>query len=111
MATKLVSMKITKADRSAEQEKYAAAPTEGDAYPYGLTVRLDDRSLEKLGEDVTDYAVGDKMMLIAMVEVCETSARESLVGGDDQSMTLQITSCCLEDAPAKDPASKLYNEE
>jgi hypothetical protein len=116
MAQKLVSMKITKADRKAQQEKYAtASPVDGDAYPYGLTVRLDNESLEKLGLDVSDYPVGDTVMLIATCEVCETSARQSVVGGENQNLTLQITEMCLEDAPTKkkssaDVAAALYKE-
>lgn len=115
MATKLVSMKVTKEEIAAKRKAYeTAAPVDGDAYPYGLQVRLDTDALDKLGIDVSDYAAGDVVMLIAECEICETGARESIVGGDSQNLTLQITKMRIEDLPdkkpdTKDAASTLYN--
>jgi hypothetical protein len=102
---KLVSMKITSGG-----EVYASAPS-APAYPYGLQLRLDTECLERLGFDVSDYSVGDELMLTARVEICETGAYESIVGGESQNLTLQVTAMNLGTAPKKDPASALYKEE
>jgi hypothetical protein len=109
MAQKLVSMKI---DRAAQQEKYASAVTDANAasYPYGLEVRLDNDSLEKLGIDVADLEVGGTLLLRAKVEITNVSKRATKESGEDQSATLQITKMCLEPPAAKSAASTLYKE-
>jgi hypothetical protein len=88
----------------------AIAPS-SPAYPYGLQLRLDTECLERLGFDVSDYSVGDKLMLSALCEICETGAYESIVGGESQNLTLQVTAMNLSNAPKKDPASALYKED
>lgn len=114
MATKLVSMKI---DRKAQTEAKAALMDAPDppAYPYGLEVRLDDDSLEKLGVDADDYSAGDELMIIAKVKVSSVSSRDNIIGGATQNMELQITELCLEDLPdakaeKKDVATSLYGK-
>jgi len=107
---KLVSMKRTKA----EQKTSAEGPAmDMPAYPWGLIVRLDNDSLEKLDEDASDYKAGDELLLIARVTVAETSTRQTLVGGKSQSLELQITELCLEDPPAKgsSAADALYGDD
>lgn len=108
---KLISMKRTKAEQKESTE--AGPAMDMPAYPWGLTVRLDNDSLEKLEEDAGDYKAGDELLLVARVTVAETSTRQTLVGGKSQSLELQITELCLEDPPAKgsSAADALYGEE
>jgi hypothetical protein len=109
MATKLVSMKV---DRSSAEEKTEAASMAVDqpAYPYGLSINLDEDGLEKLGLSADDLKVGDTKMLIAKVEVTSVSSNETKGGGKSESVCLQITDCCLEEAPSgKSAAASLYN--
>lgn len=105
MSADLKSMKITKS----QQEK-AMKPSliEFPQYPYGLTVRLDNDSLKKLG--ITDLPeVGEKMTLIAKVEVSSASQHAVKGGDDSKSVELQITDMCLEDeAEPKDASKELY---
>lgn len=91
--TKLTSMKITKAERKAREDRYKiSSPIDGDVYPYGLQIRLDDAALEKLDLDKLP-ATGRKVRVIAECMVTSTSERKSTHGGKDnrdRSLELQI---------------------
>lgn len=96
MPHKLTSMKITKAEREAKEKRYknlGPASIDGDVYPYGLQIRLDDNALEKLGLK-TLPKTGRKVRVIAECSVASTSDRQTVrtSGGDnrDRSMELQI---------------------
>lgn len=112
MASKLTSMKTTPAEMKARQEKYSGSSiaTDGPSYPYGLSISLDDESLEKLEVDVTDLAVGSTMVVVAKVKVSSVSSNQSDGGPSRQSVSLQITEMCLEPEGAKagDAADALY---
>lgn len=89
----LKDMKVTKAEAKAEKEKYASPIScgqDGDRYPYGLEVRLDNDSLKKLGI-TTLPKVGSKMTLTALVVVESASENQRREGGSRRDMTLQIT--------------------
>lgn len=108
MATKLVSMKLDAGDR--EKSPTAAADSVPDmpVYPWGLQVRLDDGSLDKLGMDSLPK-VDSERILIAKVKVVSVSSNASTGGNKHRSVELQITSMCLEPVPAeKDTAEELY---
>jgi hypothetical protein len=107
--TKLTSMKISKAERESLYSEKSIA-TEGPMYPYGLSVSLDNESMEKLGLEAGDLSVGSSMVLVAKVEVCSVSSSEYKGGDPNQSVTLQITDMCLEaeGAKASDAAGALY---
>lgn len=103
---KLVSMKVTAEERKARSEP-SSMVGEQDQYPYGLQVRLDNDSLEKLGEELPE--VGETYVLIAKVKVTATSSHDTAGGGKNRSCELQITSMCLEEASdGKAAADKLY---
>lgn len=85
------SMKTTAAERKAKREKYdTCKPIDGDVYPYGLTVRLEDESMEKLALKSLPKT-GSKMILMAEVTITSTESRDSEEGGKRESMSLQIT--------------------
>lgn len=106
----MISMKLDKADAKEE----AGATPDLPAYPYGLTLYLNDETLEKLGIK-TMPAVGSKLQLTATVIVTGTSVRatqgekEAGEGAEttDSCVDLQITDMDLA-APIKDMASTLY---
>ena len=78
-------------------------------YPYGLCIRLDKDSLEKLGITALPK-VGGEMMITAKAVVKSTSAYDTQ-GGTDMSVELQITDMDVgqtENAQNNDRASKLY---
>lgn len=86
----MISMKLTPAE--AKSETMLCDPDDTDdlpRYPYGLTVCLDDETLEKLG--ITQLpAVGTVMQLTALAEVCSVSQYENQTGSDN-NLSLQIT--------------------
>src|ERR1700744_2120113 len=99
----LVSMKLSPAEAKEESGDYAMGvasdPADQPAYPYGLTLDLDDETLAKLGI-TTLPQVGATMQLMALVEV--SSVRESQnQGGSTKGVCLQVTDMSLEaGAPA-----------
>lgn len=77
-------------------------------YPYGLRLCLDNDTLKKLGINKVP-AVGSKMKLMAMVEVCSTSAYETKENGMMQTMDLQIVEMSLSGNKKEIDPSKLYS--
>jgi hypothetical protein len=112
MATKLVSMKLDPKSQEEKGETAASPMGEAPVYPYGLSIQLDEDSLEALGLEKPLPKVDAEMMLYAKVTVTSVSSNESQAGSA-KSVGLQITDMCLEDAPAggRDHASALYGEE
>jgi hypothetical protein len=97
----MISMKLT--PEEAKQESHCVPCDDSPAYPYGLSLSLDDKSLEKLGITALP-AVGSKMVLRALVEVSSTSQHENQKD-KDISVSLQITDMDIE--PSRD-ATALY---
>ena len=78
MATKMIDMKRTAAERKARDKMYEGK-IGGEDYPYGLGVSLDHDSLTKLG--IHDLPkVGSKIMLHAHAHV-KSAREESREGG------------------------------
>jgi hypothetical protein len=104
----LVSMKIDPKER---EKKYAeSAIVDRPAYPYGLSIHLDDDALEKLGLSKLPE-VGTELALVAVVDVTSVSENDSGAGAV-RSASLQITSMCLEaKKAAKSTVEKLYSKE
>lgn len=103
----MIDMKLTAKEAKAE---VACCPAEegGPAYPYGLSLNLDDEVLAKLG--LTELpAVGTKMMLMAVVEVTGTS-QYSNQDGKEGNVNLQITAMDLQPADKPSAAERLYGK-
>lgn len=107
VADKLVSMKITAAERKDQASPMPVSPTDAPRYPYGLELHLDQDSLDKL--DLTLPKVGKEFLLVAKVKVTNVSSHENVGQKTQSTLGLQITSMCLE-PPGDDAASKLYPE-
>lgn len=107
---RLKSMKLTKAER---KDRNMAAPSilnadEGPAYPWGLTIDLEEESIKKLGLASTPKA-GETLMLEARVKVSRVAASDSVDQGETRSLSLQITDLCLEpEAGDGSVADRLY---
>jgi hypothetical protein len=105
----MISMKLTPAE--AKQEAgIAPMDAEQPAYPYGLTICLDDEALAKLG--ITSMPdVGTPFTLTARVEVCSTSQYQNQDGAD-RNLSLQITDMELGPPPStqtpEERAAKFY---
>lgn len=108
----MTNLALTKAEAKEESGVEPYLPK----YPYGLTLYLNDETLEKLG--MTEMPkVGSVLQLQAMVTVTGTSQRaqqtEKESGEPDETTTscvdLQITDMDLQ-GPAKDMAKSLYSK-
>ena len=88
MDTLLTNMKM-----STEEAKEEMQPTAADApeYPWGLSITLNDDSLEKLGMLKSLPAVNTKMVLTAEVVVSSVRSYQTQAGEDESSIDLQIT--------------------
>jgi len=97
----LTNMKLSKQEAKAE-----ATIDEGErpAYPYGLSISLDDDSMKKLKIGGDDLEVGDKVTITAKAQVTSKSGYESLLGGSDNSLCFQITDMEVSEA------SSLYDK-
>lgn len=91
MATKLIDMAYSKAELKAQNKEMSVGPGgQLDPYPWGLNIRLDKDSLDKLGMKKLPE-VGAELHFIAVAKVTnvQSSAREGM--NDDCSVGLQIT--------------------
>ena len=88
---KLVDMAYTKAELKAKDQEMSVGPSgQPDPYPWGLNLRLDKSSLDKLGiKDLPRVGGEYHFVAVAKVTGVNMSARE---GQDDEtSVALQIT--------------------
>jgi hypothetical protein len=84
----LVNMKLSPSEAK-EADCCAPATDGGPAYPWGLSLYLDDETLAKLG--ITQLPdVGSRLTLSAIVEVTSNSQRQTQEG-KTVNMDLQIT--------------------
>ena len=77
---KLVDMKKKKSKNTLRETKNTAAvPMEDEpAYPWGLELSLDQTSIKKLGIDVENISVGDKVHFFAEAQIQRVSINEHL---------------------------------
>lgn len=97
----LVSMERTPAEIKESEKPYEH---EADKYPYGLSLRLEEETLEKLG--ITELpAVGTSMALLGLAVVESVGEHESSSGGPHRNLTLQVTELALD---PEDTGSKMF---
>ena len=84
----------------------ATAPGDMPLYSYGTKLCLNDDDLLKLGMPMP--AVGQKFMLMAIVEVTMARAEKVQEGAAEIGADFQITDMELTPAAGKDPASVLW---
>lgn len=100
------SMKRSKKDvKNAE----VGIDSEEPEFPWGLRVDLDNESLDKLG--IKDLPkVGEKMTLVAKVEVIRVSESDSVSGEPRRDMELQITDMELAPEDTRSPGEIFYGD-
>lgn len=103
----LVSVKLTAADKKAQKDKWSE-PYEGDDFPYGLTIDLDDRMVRKLGLNLKDFPLDAKVEVTATAYVKSTSENKRN-GKEERSMCLQIEALeVVPDSAAEDVGETMY---
>lgn len=95
---KMADMKMSKAQT---KEMASPMPADSPSYPYGLTLRLDSASLDKLGL-ASLPKVGAKLMVHGMGVVTSVSQHESK-SNDSRNVEIQLQEMGVERA---DPMSK-----
>ncbi len=108
---KLVNMKMTVEE---QYPKTAEPSSPGPTYPWGLTLRLEEAVLARLGIKELPEAEAE-LMLTAKVMVTEVMSRDEVIGGETRkcrSLSLQITDLGLGAVKeeTKDAAKSLYKE-
>lgn len=80
----------------AEQKEHTTGPSlpEGEDYPYGLNINLEQESLKKLGLDADDFNIDSKVEIVCSGEINsihESSSKEN----NHSSVSIQITKMAL----------------
>lgn len=101
---KLTSMELSKKDKKENMPK-PCGEYEGPNFPYGLTIRLDNTSLEKLGIDSLPK-VGAKMTVSAIGVITSVSSHESK-NRDDRNVEIQIQQLGIENDDESDELSSI----
>lgn len=98
-----------------EKAEYSAPSISTPKYPYGLSISLCEKELEKLGIDENDLEVGDMLHLHALAKITSVSSQEYEEGSHCR-VELQICYLSGEDEDEeneeeeKSVTSKLYKK-
>jgi len=84
----LTSLKLTPEEKAAQAAKWTASPEQGEDYPCGVELRLDDAAIKKLG--LGPMMAGSKVSITAVAMV-EEVGEEMVNGKSERSMEIQIT--------------------
>jgi len=95
----LIDMKRPKEKKSSNME--VASVDEGERYPYGLRITLEDAELGKLGISVKELDVGKELSINAIAKVDRLEDRDSRNQGHNQSVSLQIVKLDVEKPKSK----------
>lgn len=96
----LVDMKLTPEMKKEDAQSSVLYDTPD--YPYGLKIQLDPETYAKLGMKEAPQ-IGQKMMMLAMIQVCGGCEESSKGDAKGYSATLQIMQ--MELKPAEDQKS------
>lgn len=87
----MVSMEMTAEERAENSPIVQGGSYEGPKYPWGLALRLENDSLEKLKVDFDSLEVGESYHLFALAKVTAKSSNERDSGEPCRCVELQIT--------------------
>lgn len=90
----LKSMKLPK-EETKKMDTCCPTPgtPEGDRYPYGLEIRLDEKVLKLCGKEANDFDINQTCMIVAECEVVQIrSSAGKKEYQNNESVELQITS-------------------
>ena len=103
---KLTDMKRSKKEREARNKGIeTCAPSSGEEYGYGLTIRLDEDDLKKLGLKPSSFDVGDDVEIEARGTI-KALRQEKGRSFDSSNVEIQITSIGIEPGSAAAAISK-----
>lgn len=108
MAPKLIDLKRTEADKKKERASYEESPYLGESedYSYGLSIRLDEDAITKLGIDTS--AMGSESVVIVCAEGVVTEESSNTYNGKTRrSMTIQLRKVSVEPQGDEEDAAKI----
>ena len=86
---------------------YGVHQTEGQQYPSGMRIKMEDQELMKL--DFNPKEVGEKIKATVLLEVIEVRHEGTLAGKNNRYVELQIQNMELE-KPEKKETAKFYEQ-
>jgi hypothetical protein len=111
----LKSMKLTR--KEAKADSVEAQEMKEPVYPWGLQYSLNEEVLDKLGDSIDEYEVGEEYYLYAKCKVVGKSEREYENSSKSMCVDLQITDLLIEDTDSDEEeedhptvGSRLYGE-
>lgn len=87
---KMVPLKFTKSEMKLRSSLSPVSVEDRPKYPWGTELHLDNKGIEKLKLDPSDFEAGDVVEFQARAIVTSVSKRET-TEGSDKSMSFQIT--------------------
>lgn len=99
---KMKSMKRDKKEKTKAEKGMPVDAVGSEDYPWGLNLRLEKESMDKLGIDIDDFIIGGKVELSCVAAV--TNIQKSLSQtNDNSSVQLQITDLGVGKCQSKNP--------
>jgi hypothetical protein len=95
---KLTNLKLTPKEAKGDYPECGSIGSmkdKGPRYPYGMELRLDTETLDKLGIDLSDYKVGESCVIEAKATVTRLSESQQQGGKDRRDLELQITDIAI----------------
>lgn len=112
---KMASMKMAPPRNGDQPDGPMSGCDNGEMYPYGMRLRLEDEQLAALGLK-TLPAVGQSITLTARAKVISVRSEETTgkggKAGEDRSVEVQITDCAIDSGrqiDAEKSAAALYS--
>lgn len=100
----LKSMKLSR--KEAQADTVEASEQMAPQYPWGLSYSLNEEVLDKLGDSIDDYEVGETYYLYAKCKVTGKSEHEYENGPPRLCVDLQITDLLIEDTDGDEEQEK-----
>ena len=88
MTESMISLKLSKKEKETTNE---VIPVENQEYPWGLGIILENDTLDKLDVKISDYKVGEEVIIEAKCKITRISQSSREKGKADKCIDLQIT--------------------
>lgn len=105
---KLTSMKRTKSEKTENQASEVVVDSSEEDYPYGLEIRMEKESLDKLGLDIDNFSINTKVDIVCQAEVTHLSESVSS-DNSHSSASFQITDMAIEVRPKAEKLKDIIN--
>lgn len=81
---------IRKKKSASDITQVAETPYDEEKYPYGLRINLEEDEIDKLGIDLKNFNIDDKVKIVGVAYV-ESLRQNKTRHGENKSLGLQIT--------------------